>query len=499
MRGRVVNGALAGAAALAVTWAASAISTSVPFPPYSLADRLVRLTPGSVATFFIDRLQHNALRLLAVVGTLALVAAGAAFVRASSRLRRASAPVVACAFGALVATIELGDPVPRSRGGIALSAALAAGAFLFAQIMLELPAGPGERDRPQGERFITRRKAIQLVGGSLVGVALGGTLLGRLIGGGRTLRVSLAGLRPERRRRPPFPGVRGLSPEVTSVGDHYVVDIDISDPIVDAGSWRLRVFGLVDRPLSLGFDELQSRFRLAQEYAVLSCISNQVGGPLVGNSLWQGVRLRDLLAAVGPRANASEVVFRCVDGYSVGIPLGIAKDESALVAIAQNGEALAREHGFPCRIRIPALYGMMNAKWVESIELVDRPYSGYWQQQGWSESGVVRTESRIDTREPVRAGMPTWIAGVAWAGVRGISAVEVSTDGGRSWARAVLHEPLSRVAWTQWAYRWTPPRPAKYTVVCRATDGNGATQDAIRRPPHPSGASGYHSVELTAS
>ena len=167
-----------------------------------------------------------------------------------------------------------------------------------------------------------------------------------------------------------------------------------------------------------------------------------------------------------------------------------------LVAIAQNGKALTRAHGFPCRIRVPALYGMMNAKWVESIEVVDHPFEGYWQKQGWSDSGTVRTESRIDTPSKASVGEPVWIAGVAWAGDRGISAVELSLDGGRTWERAKLHPPISRLAWTQWAHRWTPARLGRQRVACRAIDGRGTTQDEMRRPPHPSGASGYHEVEI---
>jgi DMSO/TMAO reductase YedYZ molybdopterin-dependent catalytic subunit len=280
------------------------------------------------------------------------------------------------------------------------------------------------------------------------------------------------------------------------VADHYVVDIDLQDPIVDASSWRLHVDGLVERPLNLGFEELQRRFALVEEHAALSCISNTVGGPLVGSSAWTGVRLRDVLAAARPRGGAVALHVECADGYSAGIPLAAARHPSALVALAQEGEALTREHGFPCRLRVPALYGMLNPKWVRSIELVDRPYRGYWAQQGWSATAVVRTESRIDTPRSAHAREPTWIAGVAWAGIRRIAAVEASTDGGRTWTRAVLQPPPSPWAWTQWAVRWTPPRPGRFELVCRAVDGTGRTQDATPRRPHPSGASGYHRVTV---
>jgi hypothetical protein len=142
---------------------------------------------------------------------------------------------------------------------------------------------------------------------------------------------------------------------------------------------------------------------------------------------------------------------------------------------------------------------MLNPKWVQSIELVDHPYLGYWAQQGWSPTAVVRTQSRIDAPHRARAGRPTWIAGVAWAGTRGISKVEVSSDGAHTWQPARWRRPLSPWAWTQWALRWTPSHPGPHTIVCRAADGTGVTQDARERPPHPSGASGYHRVTVTVT
>jgi DMSO/TMAO reductase YedYZ molybdopterin-dependent catalytic subunit len=145
------------------------------------------------------------------------------------------------------------------------------------------------------------------------------------------------------------------------------------------------------------------------------------------------------------------------------------------------------------------MYGIKNPKWLERIVLTDHHVDGYWQRQGWTDTAVVRTESRIDTPHEAAAGEPTWIAGIAWAGLRGIAGVEVSTDGGRSWQRAEVQRPLSPYAWTRWAYRWTPQRAGRHELVCRATDGGGRLQDAASRPPHPSGASGYHrrALEVT--
>lgn len=306
------------------------------------------------------------------------------------------------------------------------------------------------------------------------------------------------GPRPTRliARSASLPQDPGISPEITSVSDHYVVDIDLIDPLVEAPGWTLSVHGLVDRSLTLTFPELQRRFRLVEQYSVLTCISNPVGGPLVGNSKWTGVPVGEVLAEAGHQGGSVDVVFRCADGYSDSIPVTAALDPSVILAIAQNGRPLSQEHGFPCRVRAPAVYGMKNAKWVEEIEVVGFDYKGYWERRGWSDVAVVRTESRIDTAGRPTAGQATWIGGVAWAGTRGISRVEVSVDDGRTWAQAMVHPPLSPLAWPQWAYRWTPGRPGIYRVMCRAVDGEGRVQDRTERPPHPSGASGYHEIVL---
>lgn len=497
-----LRGALAAGMALAAVAAARLVAPGLTFPPLALAERLVRVAPGDVATFFIERLQDDALRLLAFTSGAALVVVGALAAGAAARLPSLwRVPVAATAFAGVLAAAALGSPV-RPGTGETLAPAVAGG-VAYAALLATLPLALG-RSPAAGEN--RSRRAFLIRAGTAAGglVAATGLLaaVGRLIerapGAVRLARPDRPASRPP---RPPFPRVAGLGPEVTPVAEHYVVDINVIKPDVDPDPWRLSVEGLVARPLTLGARELQAGFEVVEEVSVLTCISNEVGGPLVGSSAWTGVRLGEVLAAAGPLRRARSVVFSCADGYTVTVPLATARGRHSLLALGQDGRPLTRAHGSPCRVRIPGLYGMMNAKWVERATLVADAPRGYWARRGWSRTGVVRTQSRIDVApERSRAGEPLWIAGVAWAGERGVRRVEVTTDGGRTWEQARLRRPLSPVAWTQWALRWTPVRPGRHEVACRAVDGSGDVQPARRSRPHPSGATGFDraAIEVVA-
>lgn len=488
------SGLLAAGLATAFTWAASRIETSLPFPPLSVASRIVRLVPGDVATASIELLGANALHLLAIGCVAGFVAVGAALPRLTARRGGPRVGGAAVAFGVLFAVAAMLDPVPGPAAWMALGAA--ASATLYATSLGWL------LERTRGTDA-GRRRALVAIGGTAAAVAVAGSVLGRLARRLAGPDTSVA-LRPPDRPaaalpRSPLPGIPGITPRVTRVEDHYVVDIDLLDPVVEARGWTLSVMGLVDRPLSLGFADLQSRFPLIEEHSVLTCISNPVGGPLVGSSRWTGVRLGEVLQASGLRADAVDVVFHCADGYSDSLPVQAALDPGVLLALGQEGRALTWEHGFPCRLRAPAVYGVKNVKWLERIEVSGSDHRGYWQRRGWSEEATVRTSSRIDAPTGiVAAGEEVWIAGVAWAGVRGIRAVEVSADGGRSWRPAVLEPTPAPQAWTRWAIRWGPPAPGRYVLACRATDGDGGLQVERERPPHPSGAEGYQRVDVEA-
>lgn len=502
-RGRVRGaGALASAVALAALWAIASPFPSIAFPPAALAELLINAFPGDAATASIEALGEWAKRLLTAGVLAASVALGAeALVTASDDdgPRPFRTGLLLAVLGGLV---TLGGP----HGGIdpvATAAVLVAAGGLYGWAAAQLLALVRESD---GGPDAGRRRALRAgVGGALALVTGGGVLgwLTRRLGGPNTdVALGEPTVRAARPDRAQWAAVPGLSREVTTASDHYVVDINLVRPVVEADEWSLRVHGEVAEPLRVGFAQLQRDFEVVEEYAVLACVSNEVGGHLVGHSLWGGVRLADVLERTGTRPGAVDVVFRAADGYSDSIPLAVARDPAVLLAVAQNRRPLTQDHGFPCRLRVPPIYGMKNVKWIQSIEVVGSDYEGYWQKRGWSDDATVRTQSRIDVAGEdgaARVGKQTWVAGVAWAGARGVARVEVSTDGGSTWREAELRAPIGPLSWRQWALRWTPERAGDVEVVCRATDGTGVVQTARRATPHPAGATGRHSVTVSVA
>jgi DMSO/TMAO reductase YedYZ molybdopterin-dependent catalytic subunit len=305
---------------------------------------------------------------------------------------------------------------------------------------------------------------------------------------------------------------RILASQVTPNYQFYRVDINVFPPSIDAKSWNLNLHGLVNTPEVLSYEQVTG-MPAAEEYATLECVSNNVGGNLMSTALWKGIRLKDLLNAAGIAAGADYVVFKCYDGYTVGIPLERAIEEGAILAYEMNGVPLPTEHGFPVRAIIPGLYGMMNAKWITEIELVKGAYDGFWQQRGWTNVATYQTGSTIITPgdSPLRGrfALPSGltnvtgdsipIVGAAFAGDRGIQKVEVSTDGGDTWQVASLQDPLSQYTWVFWRLDWNPSLSRSYTLLVRATDGRGQVQIATMTDPFPDGATGYDVVDIKVS
>jgi hypothetical protein len=295
---------------------------------------------------------------------------------------------------------------------------------------------------------------------------------------------------------------------VTPIDKFYRVDVNIFPPAVNSGGWKLPVSGLVSNPLTLDYNQLMS-MAAVEQYNTLECVSNEIGGNLISTAKWKGVKLKDVLAQAQVKPEATYVVFKAADGYDVGIPMERALLDGTILAYHINDAPLPAEHGFPVRMIVPGYYGMMNCKWLTSIELVKETYHGYWQVRGWANEARYQTGSEIVTPGSAQvsqvfgvAGAPavplglTPIAGIAFAGDRGIEKVEVSTDGGSTWSPASVKDPISGNTWVLWTADWNPQSTGRYSIAVRATDKTGTVQTASIAAPFPSGATGYHIVDV---
>ncbi|HKV40758.1 MAG TPA: molybdopterin-dependent oxidoreductase [Blastocatellia bacterium] len=293
-----------------------------------------------------------------------------------------------------------------------------------------------------------------------------------------------------------FPGINGLALEVTPMADFYEVSKNPSDPDVDAKRWKLRIAGpMIQNPLELDYDQIRS-LPYVEQYATLECISNEVGGDLISNALWRGVRLKDLLDKAAMKPGAVKIAISAADDYADSIPPDRAMAEGTILAYLMNGEPLNQTHGFPLRLIVPGIYGMKNVKWITKIEALDYDFKGYWQRRGWDDVAQYKTMSRIDVPE-TRVTGNTPIAGIAFAGDRGIMRVEVSVDGGQTWEPATIRPPLSAYSWVLWVKDWTPSGKGSRQLLVRATDGRGVTQTPLRASTIPDGASGYDRRPVT--
>jgi DMSO/TMAO reductase YedYZ molybdopterin-dependent catalytic subunit len=298
----------------------------------------------------------------------------------------------------------------------------------------------------------------------------------------------------------------GMPRLITPASSFYLIDTALTSPRIDVNSWKLSVKGAVDNPVEFSYKDLLG-MNTREADITLSCVSNVVGGGLVSNGRWTGVLLSDVLAEAGVSRDkitraSEQLVGRSVDGFTAGFKTDIALDgREALVAFGLNGSELPLKHGYPVRLVVPGLYGYVSAtKWLSEIELTNWDFDAYWIQRTWSKEGPIKTQSRIDTVEDgdrLSAGK-TPIGGIAWAPHRGIERVEVSTDGGETWNQARIAKQLDVDTWRQWVYEWDA-RPGEYTLMIRATDGEGETQTAREAPPHPSGATGYHTIGVTVA
>ncbi len=505
---------LTGTAALTAACALlNMVVSAIAFPPVAIAQTLIRLPPGRFDTIFIDLLGHWALR-FAVIGTaVAFLGSGLVLgllIRRLSRNGKRATTVVGAVVFLLpwLVTVALYPTIAghASRGvfaAVQLPLFLAAGAFAgrtfrrLAEPPRHMPNVAGDRSRRAFVRAAT-------VGGA--GIAMGLLDPGRLLSrrpdpGERSLRlpdVASAGVPSPTAEDAAFADTPELTREITPLADFYVVNEEIIRPDIDPATWRLSVQGLVTRPTELMHGDLLA-MPAVERYQTLECISNPVGGDIMSTQRWTGVPLVRLLERAGGMTDdAVEVVFRSVGDYSDSMPVAQALDERTLIAIGMGGNLLPRAHGFPARLLGVGTFGMKNPKWLGEIEVVGDPYDGYWERRGWTKEAIVRTMSRIDTpRNGAEVVGRVVVAGIAFAGDRGISGVEVSADGGATWSPAQLKTALSPLTWRLWRFDWEPAEPGDHTLAVRATDGTGTVQEAAFAEPYPSGATGYDEVGVT--
>ncbi len=456
----VAAGGLAAAVALAAGHVAGALTTETRSPVVVVGEGVIERVPVSVERFAIETFGSND-KLALVVGISA----------------------VCIALGALLGLLVRRRPAFAGAG--------------FA--VFEMPT-----EQPKGDGLRSRRAFLVASGAALAGVALLRTA-GSAMAGRFSAAASRAGITLPRAARP-LPaapveveaGVDGITPFFTPNLDFYRVDTALVVPYLPAESWQLRIHGLVDRPMAVTFDELLRR-QLVEADITLTCVSNTVGGKLVGNARWLGVLLRELLDEAGVRPEADQIVGRSSDGWTCGFPMAAAYDRNALVALGMNGEPLPLEHGFPARLITPGLYGYVSAtKWLTEIELTTfDAFDQYWVRRGWDKDAPIKTMTRIDTpRSLARVpAAPLTIGGVAWAQTRGIEQVEVRIDDG-PWQTAQLADALNLDTWRQWTLAWNP-EPGRHTITARATDGTGERQTDERAEPFPNGASGWQSLLVT--
>ncbi|HEY8657241.1 MAG TPA: molybdopterin-dependent oxidoreductase [Candidatus Limnocylindria bacterium] len=500
-------GGLAMVFALLVAYLASLIGFT--FAPDALAQSVIEVLPGTIAVPLIELLQFWAKRLLVAGVLIGFVACGAIAGSFAADGRRRDRAVIAVGTLPWLVTILLSQLFAESKvdlPSILLTGSIGAAAFLVALQFLSGAAAYQPAGSRDAEASPSRRRA-------LIGTAaLAAVVAIASVGFGSTVRASLrktesvraavrrlrpgseAIVQPE---APEFSGIASLSPRITENASFYTIDTTLIKPAVDGATWRLDIGGAVDAPYSLSYDELLD-LEAVEQLKTLECISNNVGGDLMSTALFTGVPLRDLLLRAKPRSDAFKVKLTSVDGYTDSIRFAKALEPDSVVAYLMNGFALPEDHGFPARLLVPDIYGMKNVKWLRSVEVVTTDYQGYWMQRGWSDSAIINTNTRIDTPAALRTtGGVATIAGVAFAGARGIRSVEVSTDGGGSWQPATLEHPLGTLTWVRWKLDWSPPKAGRYKVLARSTDGTGALETAIRREPFPSGATGYDAIEVS--
>jgi DMSO/TMAO reductase YedYZ molybdopterin-dependent catalytic subunit len=509
-------GLLAGISGVAVSQALTNLFNARATPIQEVAEAVIAKTPGSVAEALIHVVGRNDKPFLVTGVTVAilLLSALAGLVAGRSRLI-ANLIFIAMAVVALVAAMSGSDFSPVSVVPLAVGALtwLLVLAFLVDAVPSPVPApawtpsaAPADaaKKAPIGTDESRRRFLIKAAGVTVaaVVVGVGSQFLGRARRAVETSRRLLrlpvsSGTVPQGAQL----DLPGLTPWRVSDDHFYRIDTALVLPAVDPTSWKLRIHGMVDREITLTYRDLLDR-KLTEDWVTICCVSNPVGGELIGNAWWSGVRIADILGEAGVQAGADAVRQKSRDGWTCGTPIeAVTDNRNAMLAIAMNGEPLPIEHGFPVRMIVPGLYGYVSAcKWIVDIEVTtyDR-FSAYWTERGWSAKGPVKTESRIDVPRDgrtVNAGSVR-VGGSAWAQHTGIEKVEFRLDGD-AWKTAELGRVPSNDTWVQWSGT-VDASSGSHQLAVRATDKSGYTQTPVRLDVVPDGATGWHTIDFKAS
>ena len=497
-----VAGAVATIAALGLSELAAALLSAQSLVA-AVGGVVIDLQPAGAKDFVVALFGQNdklALELFIVTVAIA-IGAGLGLVAQRSFLVGAAGYAIFAAIGFL-ATVS--DP-----SAAAAPTALVAGVAAIAgiQVLSWLLGGPASvGDSTHASMPDWSRRSFLLKSGSVAAASVVAGVAGRRLLEDARAAPSTAGASiPQPGEVATIPSgasleIAGLTPLVVPNDDFYRIDTALLTPSVDVATWSLRVHGLVDREIRLTYAELVE-LPLIEQYVTIACVSNEVGGGLVGNAKWTGVRLRDVLELAGVQASATQLVGRSVDGWTAGMPTSWVMDPARepLIAVKMNDEALPRNHGFPARLIVPGLFGYVSAtKWLSELELTTwEAFDGYWVPLGWAKEGPILTQARIDVPrrgQSVPAGRVV-IAGVAWAPDRGISKVEIAIDG--EWHECTLSRPISDATWVQWTHAWDASAASgDHTIEVRATDGNGEVQSVGPSPPAPDGARGHHAITV---
>jgi DMSO/TMAO reductase YedYZ molybdopterin-dependent catalytic subunit len=551
----MLAGLLAGAVAVGIGQLVAGVVAPASSPVVAVGEASIDSTPPLVKNFAINSFGSNDKTVL-VAGILVVLALFAALIGKWAVRRLRNGMLGLAAFTAIGLAAALTRPTASPSWAAATLVGGAAAALALWRLVLRvpepvsqygtpLPGTPPQGTPPQGtplpgtppqgtplpgtppqgtpptsqRRYqpgppatttttTTERRSFLVAGGVAAGTAAVAYLGGRMLGERSAVTQAQKNLRipPASHPAPPLPAgsdlhIPGLSSFITPNSSFYRVDTAIVLPEIAPTTWQLRIHGMVAREITLTFDDLIRR-PLTAEYITLTCVSNPVAGPYVGNALWLGASLASLLRQAGVRAGADQLLCTSQDGFTSGTPLQTVLDgRDAMLAVAMNGTALPVEHGFPVRMVVPGLYGYVSAcKWITDIEVTTyKANVAYWAQRGWFAQAPIKTESRIDVptgNNPLKPGR-TSVAGVAWAQHKGVDAVEVRVDKG-PWQQAKLAAVPDIDCWRQWVLDWDAA-PGVHVIEARATDATGYTQTALQAPPEPNGASGYPSLSVNVT